>query len=303
MRWKTACLAVAAALLVASPVFAQAHAGRLVGTVLDPTHSAVADARVVVRSESTESVVELLTNTVGEFGVASLPPGFYTVEISAYGFNSVTIEHEKVDVGREASLPPIILELGSISELVVVEGGASQVQTTNAEVSSTVTSEQIAELPLIGRDPLSFVRLQAGVVAAVQPTTINGQRTAFSAVSLDGISIQDNFIRDNGLDYLSSRTLLDQVAEFSVISQNGSAAFGGGASQVNFVTQSGGSEFHGNAYWHTRNDRLAAAPRQLFRAKNLNSKRARKLRQRRMAQRKALAVANGPPTVWETLAN
>ena len=260
MRWKTACLAVAVVLLAASPVFAQSHTGRLVGTVLDPTHSAVADARVVVRSESTEAVVELLTNTVGEFGVASLVPGLYTVEISAYGFNSVTIEHEKVDVGREASLPPIVLELGSISEVVVVEGGVSQVQTTNAEVSATVTSEQIAELPLIGRDPLAFVRLQAGVVAAVQPTTINGQRTAFSAVSLDGISIQDNFIRDNGLDYLSSRTLLDQVAEFSVISQNGSAAFGGGASQVNFVTQSGGSEFHGNAYWHTRNDRLAAAP-------------------------------------------
>ena len=93
-----------------------------------------------------------------------------------------------------------------------------------------------------------------------QPTTINGQRTAFSAVTLDGISIQDNFIRDNGLDYLSSRTLIDQVAEFSVVSQNGSPAVGGGASQVNFTTRSGGAEFHGNAYWHNRNDNLAAAP-------------------------------------------
>lgn len=260
MHWKTACPGVAGVLLVASLVFAQSDTGRLVGTVLDPSHSAVADARVIVRSESTGSVVELLTNTVGEFGVASLVSGFYTVEISAFGFNSVTIEHEKVDVGRESSLPPIVLELGSISEVVVVEGGVSQVQTTNAEISSTVTSEQIDELPLIGRNPLDFVRLQAGVAAAVQPTTINGQRTAFSAVTLDGISIQDNFIRDNGLDYLSSRTLLDQVAEFSVISQNGSAALGGGASQVNFVTRSGGPEYHGNAYWHTRSDRLAAAP-------------------------------------------
>lgn len=260
MHWKTAFLVLAGVLVIASLAFAQSDTGRLVGTVLDPSHSAVADARVIVRSESTESVVELLTNTVGEFGVASLVPGFYTIEISALGFNSVTIEHEKVDVGREASLPPIVLELGAVSEVVVVEGGVSQVQTTNAEVSSTVTSEQIAELPLIGRNPLDFVRLQAGVVAGVQPTTINGQRTAFSAVTLDGISIQDNFIRDNGLDYLASRTLLDQVAEFSVISQNGSAAVGGGASQVNFVTRSGGPEFHGNAYWHTRNDKLAAAP-------------------------------------------
>lgn len=260
MKGKTACLLAAGVLLVESLVFGQSDAGRLVGTVLDPTHSAVADARVLVRSASTGSVVEVFTNAAGEFGVASLAAGLYTIEISAYGFQRVTIERQKIDVGREASLPPIVLELGSISEVVVVEGGASQVQTTNAEVSSTVTSEQIAELPLIGRNPLDFVRLQAGVVSSVQPTTINGQRTAFSAVTLDGISIQDNFIRDNGLDYLSSRTLLDQVAEFSVISQNGSAAFGGGASQVNFVTQAGGPEFHGNAYWHTRNDKLAAAP-------------------------------------------
>ena len=69
---------------------------------------------------------------------------------------------------------------------------------------------------------------------------INGQRTSFSNVTLDGINIQDNFIRNNALDFLSSRTLIDQVAEFAITSQNGSPAVGGGASQVNFTTRSGG---------------------------------------------------------------
>ena len=252
---------LAVALLAPWPAATQSGTGRLSGTVLDPAGSAVSAAQVIVRHEATGAALELLTNAAGVFAAGALTPGLYTVEIAADGFRSVVVEGQKVDVAREASLPPVVLELGSVREVIVVEGGVSQVQTTNAEVSSIVTADQIAELPLIGRDPLSFVRLQAGVMdSSGHATTINGQRTAFSAVTLDGISIQDNFIRANGLDYLASRTLIDQVAEFSVVSQNGSPAVGGGASQVNFTTRSGGPDFHGAAYWHNRNDRLAAAP-------------------------------------------
>lgn len=245
---------------VPQAAFAQSATGRLAGTVLDPSKAPIPAAEVSVRSESTGAELVLETNAVGAFSAAALAPGLYTVEVSAVGFRSHTVEHQKVDVARATSLPPIVLELGLETEVVVVEGGVSQVQTTNAEVTSIVTADQIAELPLIGRDPLSFVSLQAGVASAGGPTVINGQRTSYSNVTLDGINIQDNFIRSNALDYLPSRTLLDQVGEFSVTSQNGSPAVGGGASQVNFTTRSGGPEFHGNAYWHTRSDKLAASP-------------------------------------------
>ena len=252
--------AVAAVLVLAPEGLPQSATGRLAGTVLDPSRAAIPAASVVVRSEATGNSLTLETNVAGAFSAAALAPGLYTIEVVADGFRSHTVEHQKVDVARETSLPPIVLELGLATEVVVVEGGVSQVQTTNAEVTSIVTTDQIAELPLIGRDPLSFVRLQAGVASSgSNPTVINGQRTSYSNVTLDGINIQDNFIRTNALDYLPSRTLLDQVAEFTVTSQNGSPAVGGGASQVNFVTRSGGPEFHGNAYWHTRSDALAAS--------------------------------------------
>ncbi len=231
------------------------------GTVLDPSDAAIPGADVVVRSESTGTTTNLVSNAVGAFATGALAPGYYTVEVSADGFRSHTVQSLKVDVARETSVPPIVLEIGVATETVIVEGGVNQVQTTNAEVSSIVTSEQIKELPLIGRDPLLFVRLQAGVgFNGATATTINGQRTSFSTVTIDGINVQDNFIRRNALDYLASRTLLDQVGEFSVISQNGSPAIGGGASHVSFTTSSGGPEFHGNGYWHMRNDNLAAAP-------------------------------------------
>ncbi|MDE0125956.1 MAG: TonB-dependent receptor [Bryobacterales bacterium] len=253
--------AILAVMVLPMTISAQTATGRMAGTVLDPSGSAIPAAQVTVRSESTVAAVVLETNMAGAFSASALAPGLYTVEISSPGFRTHSIEHLKVDVARETSVPPVLLELGVATEVVVVEGGVNQVQTTNAEVSSVVTTDQISELPIIGRDPLSFVRLQAGVTYNGTATTvINGQRTSFSTVTIDGINVQDNFIRTNALDYLSSRTLLDQVAEFSVTTQNGSPAISGGASHVNFTTRSGGPEFHGTGYWHTRSDRLAAAP-------------------------------------------
>ncbi len=229
--------------------------------MLDPSGASIVGARVLIRSGSTGAEIDLLTNPAGSFVATALHPGFYTVEISADGFRGYSVERQKVDVARATTIPPITLEIGISTEVVVVEGRVSQVQTTTSEVTSIVDADQVAELPLIGRDPLQFVALQAGVAyAGATPTVINGQRTSFSNVTLDGINIQDNFIRANAVSYLPSRTLLDQVAEFAVTSQNGSAANFGGASQVNFTTRSGGPEFHGNAYWHVRNDKLAASP-------------------------------------------
>ena len=260
MGTRSSTLLVALALLPVT-AFGQNAIGRLSGTVLDQSRAAILGAEVTVRSESTGTTTRLLTDPSGAFVAGALAPGYYSVQVAADGFRTHTVEAQKVDVARETSLPPIVLEIGVATETVVVEGGISQVQTTNAEVTSIVTSSQIADLPLIGRDPLAFVSLQAGVnYNGTGSTTINGQRTSFSVVTIDGISVQDNFIRTNGLDYLSSRTLIDQVAEFAVTSQNGSPAIGGGASHVNFTTRAGGPEFHGNAYWHMRNDKLAAAP-------------------------------------------
>lgn len=199
-------------------------------------------------------------NAAGGYVVADLPAGLYTVEIQAESFRLARLSDLKIDVAQTTSVPPVRLELGGVSETVEVVASGARVQTSNAELTATVTTDQILKLPLIGRDPLSFVKLQAGVAQGGRtPTTINGQRTAHSAVTLDGINIQDNYIRSNGLDFLPSRTLLDQVAEFSVTTQNGSSAVGGGASQVNFTTRSGTTEFHGAAYWHHRNDALAAS--------------------------------------------
>ena len=250
---------LALAALATATCWGQTSSGRLSGTLLDPSGAAIVGAQITIRSESSGAVSLLVTDASGAFHAVSLLPGLYTVEADVEGFRRQVVQGVKVDIAKETSVPPIQLELGPLTETVVVEGGVSQVQTTNAELSSTVTMEQIEHLPLIGRDPLNLIHLESGVAFQGRtPTVINGQRTSFSNVTLDGINIQDNFIRGNGLNFIPNRLLLNQVSEFTITTQNGNPAFGGGSSQVNFTTRSGTNDFHGNAYWHNRNSKLSA---------------------------------------------
>src|SRR5205807_4516789 len=105
------------------------------------------------------------------------------------------------------SVPAITLEVGATTELVTVEAGAEIVNTTSAEITSTTEKKQIEDLPILDRNSLAIVRLQAGVAnrgpGGIAETTINGQRSSFSSMTLDGINIQDNFIRENDLDFRS----------------------------------------------------------------------------------------------------
>jgi len=254
-------LAAAAAFVVFAPLLSgQSATGRLAGTVLDASGAAIARAQVIVRSQALGAAVTLETSRSGSFTALDLAPGLYSVEVEAEGFRRHVVSDAKVDVAAEASLPPITLEIGAFTEVIEVTGGVSQIQTTNAELTGTVTTEQIDDLPLIDRDPLSLIHLQAGVTqAGASPTVINGQRTSFATVTLDGINIQDNYIRDNGLDFIPNRTLLDQVAEVTITTQNANVAAAGGSSHVSFTTRGGGPEFHGNLYWHNRNSALSAA--------------------------------------------
>jgi urease beta subunit len=237
----------------------QTATGRISGTVLDPTQAAVGGAPVTVRSEALGAATDTVTGASGAFSVVDLAAGRYTVEVDLPGFHRHVVSGVKVDVASETSLPPIVLELGEVTESIEVVAGAMQVQTTNAEMTTTVTAEQIERLPIIGRNALALIHIQAGVAnAGANPTVINGQRSSFSNVTLDGINIQDNFIRDNALDFNPNRPLIDQVNEFTITTQNGNPAAGNGSSQVNFTTRSGTNEFHGNVYWHNRNSALSA---------------------------------------------
>jgi hypothetical protein len=238
-------------------VAAQTSTGRLTGTVSTPD-GVLPGASVTVTDVSTNREQTLTANESGNFTFPQLDPGTYTVKVSAPGFKTFVANEVKIDIGREYSLNPS-LEVGAVQETVIVTAGADVVTATTAQVSNTVSPQQILSLPLIARNPLALTTLQAGVQSnPFQNTTINGMRTSFTNITRDGINIQDNFIRSNATDFAPGRPTVDDTAEFTIITGNQEADQGYGGAQIRLTTPRGTKDFHGALFAYNRNSEFAA---------------------------------------------
>jgi hypothetical protein len=145
------------------------------------------------------------------------------------------------------------LQIGDIKETVQVVAGAEVINASNGELSNTVSTRQVKELPINGRNPLNLLNLIAG--SNPTSSSINGQRSSSVNYTRDGLNVQDNFIR-NG--FVSDVPTVDDTGEFTVITQNAGAEYGTGSTQVLLVTPRGGSSFHGNLFEFNRNARFSA---------------------------------------------
>ena len=232
--------------------------GRVTGSVVDSSGASIPKATVNLSLHGGKRpLLTTTTNTQGLFSLETVRPEAYDISVEAPGFQPYKLENVAVDPSRTVDLPRITLTLPTTATSVEVSASIQTVQTTSTEISNTVTMDQIRRLPVGDRNPLGFIATQAGVASTRFSTNINGQRESFSTVMLDGVSIQDNYLRDNDLDFTPNLLLLDQVQEFTVTTALSSSAASGG-SQVSFVTPSGTNEFHGVAYWQNRNNKFAA---------------------------------------------
>jgi len=234
--------------------------GRLSGSVTDATGAAIPTATVnLLLAGGAKPLLSTVTTNDGLFNFTNVRPEFYDLSIESKGFLSYTLRNVKVDPARETSLPRIQLELAAVTQAVEVTADAQTVQTANAEISTTVTSDQVRLLPVLDRDPILLISTQAGVSVSGSDTVVNGTRSSYSNITLDGINIQDNFIRTHTLNYQPNRLVVDQVSEFTVSTSNTNPTVGGGSSQIVLSTPSGGNTYHGSLYWFNRNNALAAA--------------------------------------------
>ena len=259
MRLLAALIMVAACAAVGR---SQVPTGSITGTVKDAQGLPVADATVTLTNIQTNKSYTSKTGPAGGYQFERIDYGQYRLMVSKDAFENGEVNNIKLDAATEYSVPPLKLELGAVTETIEVEAGPELVQTTNAQVTGTVEKQQIDELPILDRNALALLGLQAGVSFSLPqkqlPTTINGQRTSFSNMTLDGINIQDNDIRDNDLDFSPNLPFTGQTQEFTIINQNGDVDQGGGASQVSFVTPKGTNEFHGEGFWYYRSNAWAA---------------------------------------------
>ncbi len=251
-------LPILLALGMATAVHAQVS-GTIAGSVEDPTGAAIPNAKIELLLEGgSKSVQTSQTSANGLFTLSSVRPETYQVRVTAEGFIPSAVNNVVVAPAAVNSLPPFKLQIGSVSTSVEVKSESEGVQTTNVEITNTVTMEQVTSLPIVNRSPLSLIGTQAGVLSTgADTTTINGQRTSFTNVTLNGVNIQDNFIRTNALDFLPNLLLASQVSEVSISTSNMDASQSA-ASAVSFISPTGGNRYHGMALWSNRNNALAA---------------------------------------------
>ncbi|MGH9729368.1 MAG: carboxypeptidase regulatory-like domain-containing protein, partial [Candidatus Acidiferrales bacterium] len=243
-------------------VSAQVPTGSIVGTVVDAQKATVAGADVTITSLDTGSKYSTSTASNGGYSVSSLNFGLYRVDVSKDGFKAASVTNLKLDASTTLSVPPIVLEVGSRTETVTVEASASEeVQTTDASVGNQIDKQQLDDLPVNSRQPLALIQTEPGVAMnGKTDTVIDGQRSAFTSVTLDGINIQDNFIRTNDTDFTPNQLFLSQTGEFHINTQNGDPSVGGGASAISIVSPRGTNNWHGEGFLYYETNKWNANP-------------------------------------------
>jgi hypothetical protein len=171
--------------------FAQKSTGEIKGTVLDPGNAAVPKASISARDLATGIAHAVTSASDGSYLIPNLLAGTYDVTVTAPGFQTTVASAVVVETGRTTDLP-LNLRVGQITETVEVSGSAAMLETTSNQVASTIRNDYVKELPLSGRDTLSFAALSAGASQTSSGvTTFNGLFEAALNISLDGINVND----------------------------------------------------------------------------------------------------------------
>ncbi len=243
--------------LFAAIGFAQVN-GRIAGSVVDPSGAPVPNATVEVKVPGgAQAIFASKTNEAGLFSFTAMRPGSYDVLVAAPGFAKSSTRQVAVGALSVVGLD-IKLELAATDQILEVQADAQAVQLTSNELSATVTRQQLELLPTASRQVSTLFATQAGVNNGRGPTVINGLRTSAANVTIDGINVQDNFIRTNSLDFMPFRPTIAQISEVAIAVGNAASSVGGGAAQVSIITRSGSNEYHGEAYWFNQNSKFAA---------------------------------------------
>jgi len=257
----------------AAGMFGQDITGTIEGMVLDPSGAVVPKAKVMVLNMDRNQVVRTVTTDgTGTYSAVLLPIGNYSVRAEATGFKT------EVQMGIVLNVNDVLkinltMQVGAVSETVEVSASAANVELSTPASEGTITGEQVRELSLATRNYEQLVSLMPGVsnqsavdelfvgttgasgTTSTIPYAVNGMRNSANNYTLDGA---DNVDRGSN-QTLGSFPSIDGIAEFKVGRSTYTADQGrAGGAQINVVTKSGTSHYHGDLYEFFRNDALNA---------------------------------------------
>lgn len=250
---------------------AQTTTGTVTGRVTDAADASMSGTEVTLRNTRTGVEQKTQTREDGFYVFPLVPPGAYRVQIAKEGFQQFATEFE-LTVNQTARID-VSLKIGQVSESVTVDERAVLLESETSSLGEVITSKQIEELPLNGRNPFALASLSAGVVPLGSfGAGLNATRMAAQMAGAN------NFMANGGIAG-SNEVLLDGVAitvccqgqpaiipsvevtqEFKVQTNASTAEFGRTSGGIlNLVTKSGSNSWHGGLYEFLRNDQLSAA--------------------------------------------
>ena len=254
-------------LLLVAPASAQNITGALTGTVSDSTGSAIPSARVTLTNQATSAKQTTSTNDAGIFLFPAILPGTYAVDVSMTGFKSYDVKNVAVAMNERRSLGNILLQVGQVQERIEVTAEATPVQTASSERAGLITTTQLQNTAIRGRDFVSLIATLPGVYDENMQSRdvskgpgagglhINGGRSTSINFALDGVQNTDT--GSNGGSHVQPN--MDAVAEVVVLTSNYQAEYGrNSGGTINVTTKSGSREFHGSSYWFYRHEGLYA---------------------------------------------
>ena len=269
MNSRFVCFAAASivgSLLTFQPCLAQITSGQINGRVVDPNGQPIVNAEVTLVNQLNAGPRSVNTDGEGEFVFPSVQPGTYDLSVVLQGFKSFSKRDIVVNASDQLSAGTLQMEIGATTQSINVVADVTPVQTESGERSALIDQKQLQTLSDPARNFLNFVRLLPGVVGTgtvgqdqlgiYGMDTINGQRSEYSTVSIDGVNANTNA---NAINLVQTPLNTDAIAEVKVLSNNFQAETGGtsGAS-INAVTKSGTRDFHGTAYYFKRHEEFNA---------------------------------------------
>ncbi len=244
-------------ILSAALALAQSPTGALAGVVADSTGAVIPHAKVIVTNTATSIAKTLETDSAGRFQVPLLPPGIYSVQVSAPGFRDAKQDNINVEVSENHPVD-FALAAGGASQTVEVNSTTANLETDTSATGAVITEKRIVDLPLNGRNPFDLAGLTPGVnitgnAQGASTPHISGSRNANNEQLLDG---QTNILPENNVGNSSSAytPIVDSVQEFNVQTSVLPAEYGrfsGGV--ISLITKSGSNQLHGSGFFFARN--------------------------------------------------
>jgi hypothetical protein len=250
-------LVVCVALFAGAPS-AKAQTGTISGTVTDSSGAVVVGAQVTIRDMQTGISRETTTNSQGFYEFLTVKPSKYELTVEVKGFEKAVKRDISVVVGLESHLD-LTLTPGSVNETIEIKAEVPLIEPDKTNVSFSVDTQQIQNLPLLGRNFLTLAQLTPGVTVQAPGTqaggiNVSGMRSQSNNFTLDGVSVNDPQV--NGPLFFN---IADAVQEFNVNTSIANTDLGrSSGAQVAVITKSGGNVFHGSAFYYGRNEALDA---------------------------------------------